>query len=47
MRLGWLIWPWMGMAPKPRFLATSASFLVWSQVLVNTIIVDELSSLKR
>ncbi len=33
-RLGWLIWPWMGTPPNPRFLRISAIRLVLSQVLV-------------
>ena len=34
--MGCDIWPWMGMAPKPRLRAVSASLRVWSHVRVNT-----------
>ena len=33
-RLGWLIWPWMGMAPKPRLRSASAILRVLSHVRV-------------
>ena len=43
-RLGWLIWPWIGRASKPKFLSMRASFLVLSQVLVKIMKVDPASS---
>ena len=39
-RLGWLIWPWMGMAPNPRFRRVSAIFRVLSHVRVKIMHVD-------
>ena len=33
-RLGWLMWPWMGTAPKPRLRSSSAMRRVDSQVRV-------------
>ncbi len=33
-RLGWLIWPWMGMAPKPRLRSANAILRELSHVRV-------------
>lgn len=43
-RLGWLICPWMGTAPKPRLRSISASLRVESQVRVKMIEVEPASS---
>jgi hypothetical protein len=43
-RLGCVIWPWIGTAPKPRDLSISASCRQDAQVRTNTIAVDPASS---
>lgn len=43
-RLGWLICPWMGTAPKPRLRSISASLRVESQVRVKMMEVEPASS---
>lgn len=45
-RLGCDIWPWMGMAPKPRLRSINASLRVESHVRVKSIAVDPASSVQ-
>ena len=43
-RFGWLIWPWMGTVPKPKFRSVSAILRVLSQVRAKIMTVEPASS---